>query len=53
VGEHDEIIDALKARDATRAVELFSRHLATVEENLRARLREFEPEAQPAEPASA
>jgi len=44
VNEHDEIIAALKARDVDRVVALFSRHLDTVEENLRARLRQFEAE---------
>lgn len=45
VSEHDEIIAALKARDVDRVVTLFCRHLDTVEENLRARLRQFEAEA--------
>ena len=41
--QHDEIIAALVARDEERAVRLFEEHLDTVEENLRSRLREFEP----------
>lgn len=41
--QHDEIIAALVARDEDRAVRLFEEHLDTVEENLRSRLREFEP----------
>jgi DNA-binding GntR family transcriptional regulator len=41
--QHDEIIAALVARDEARAVRLFEEHLDTVEENLRSRLREFEP----------
>ena len=53
VSEHDEIIAALKARDADQAVALLNRHLDTVEENLRARLRPFETEASPQQRAPA
>ncbi len=41
VHEHHEIIVALKNHDADRAAALLGAHLATVEENLRARLRRW------------
>ncbi len=48
VGEHDEIIAAIERRDIKSAIALFSRHLDTVEDNLRARLRQFEVSPSPA-----
>jgi len=44
VGEHDEIINALKDRKEALALALFDAHLDTVEENLRRRLMEFAPD---------
>ena len=41
VGEHDEFIAALEARDAARAEALFAVHMKSVEDNLRARLRQW------------
>jgi DNA-binding GntR family transcriptional regulator len=41
VDEHDEILAALQARDCNKAVAFHAAHLATVEDNLRGRLRQW------------